>query len=319
MANTLCKSLMIVLCAVSFVCASGAALAATSTTGDGDWSGAIWSAGEPDGFDIATVQHNVTVTQAGELADAIRLDGGTIALSAGTLTLGGGFNQTHIGYTNGTGDVVQTGGTWTQDGAGASLVIGAAGVNGSGTYTISGGTLECINGAVLGLSFGGGGSPGTLTIEGNGATINASTFVVGGNTVDSPGILVIRPTANGAAGLSTINVSTIINLGTGTGDAVLTVDPQYDVQVGDSWIVATSTSLNGTFATVNTPAEVEVSVVAARALERGGGSAITVTVTAAPAVGMPAMNPWGMALLLGLLSLAGYVTMRRIGRKRPIA
>lgn len=294
---------MLAVAACSLV-ASGSAFA-IDTAADGDWgTGATWvGATEPGAFDAAAVLHNVSVTQAGEVANVVDIGGGTLTISGGDLTLtNSGFpGSNNIGvFGIGAGVVIQTGGTWTTP-VGMDITIGGSGVGGSGAYTINGGTVNV--GGILSIAFGGSNSGGTMTIDGAGSTISAGDFGVGGNNVAAFGELVIRPTANGAPGLTTIAVTNIVALNT-VGPKILTLDPQYTVQMGDSWVVATAGgTIFGTFDTVNTPAGVTTSLSTA-------GSQVTLTVTGVPVLA-PAANYWGIAILAGLIALASLVFVRR--------
>jgi hypothetical protein len=247
--------------------AAAPAFAQTATIADGDWSSAaIWSAGEPDDLDSASVQHEVSVTAAGEEADAVEVEaGGTLTISSGDLStgVGGSGAPNLIGAAGGPGDVVQTGGSWHSEN---TLVIGGEDL---GTYTVSGGTLDLSGILYIGGAIGLGDGAGTLTIDGSGATISTGHLIIGGGETAE---VVIRPTANGAAGLTTIAAANVF-LDLVTSDTILTLDPQYTLSEGDSWVLATGFAADsGTFDTVNTPAGVAVSV-------DWVGSALTVTVT----------------------------------------
>ncbi len=141
--------------------------------GSGNWStGAKWNNGEPSTGDYAYINNGGTakVTHAGEVCSSLRL--GESFAESGTVELSGSGQLAalveHIGV-NGTGSFTQTGGTNTIS---SDLLLGI--VSGSdGTYTITDGMLDVRDG-VINV-----GPNGTGLFELNGGVVIADEFVLG--------------------------------------------------------------------------------------------------------------------------------------------
>lgn len=125
----------------------------------------------------ATIENFLTV---GEGANGI----GTLAISGGTLTTGNAI----IGL-NGSGTATQSGGLYQT----GFLNVGGGGFSGtgSGSYTISAGTLTIANDLVLGNDVGG---TGSVTQTGGSVSVNSAAFglfINNGSYVQSGGTLAI--------------------------------------------------------------------------------------------------------------------------------
>ena len=193
-----------------------------STVQDGNWlSNSTWDAGRPplaSNFEQAAIDHEVLIDGT--------VDSFSTAVAAttpGTIAIdGNSFNSqlTTIGSGGGLGRI---------DISAGALVSGVLTVGSSsdGLVHIRGGALTVSQELRLGVV-----GDGTLLVEGGAATIDltAATFVDFGGR----GRLVARPTANGVAGLTTIQA----------GDAALDSNARleldtsaYTPQVGDEWVV----------------------------------------------------------------------------------
>ncbi len=157
-----------------------------------------------------------------------------------------------------------------EDFAGTGIII----VKSGGTFTINEGTM-----LYLGLSDTEGASDyqhGVFQVVGGGATITVPQF-----RAHQHAEVIASPTANGTAGLSTIQCGWFVHR---TGDAsadtktTLTVAPNYVVSNGDSWNIAhASGGIVNQFATIQTiPSDMTVTV-------DQTATDITATVTGVPA------------------------------------
>jgi hypothetical protein len=241
----------------------------------GDWSApSTWFAGAipPSGWDVV-VRHDVEITMPGSFARILTLDtGASLTLTSGQLESGLNTSlvQHSIGSAFGAGTVVQTGGVWNLAGTDESLNVGGAGV---GSYTISGGSLS---GASANLRVGGfffANAPGIFTVEGATPVLSFDNMQVGGTSGPATGELVVRPAGNGAMGLSTISLSGTLTL---NANSVLTLEPQYPLQAGDSWtLVSAAAGITGTFGSVDLPSGIT-------AMVDDAAGQLTLTITGVP-------------------------------------
>ena len=209
------------------------------TLQDGDWNQAsTWTLGIPVAGQQPYLDHAVTVTSPVVTFGSNGIGGG---LMPGTLTMTGGTfsgGTLFVGLDS-EGTINLEGGQFS---AASTLNVGWTH---SGVVKISGGTHsfrsihigEFINGTV---------QDGTLVIEGGGASVN----LTGGLKFDNGGVVAIRPTANGAAGLSCIHLNNLNYQGGGYElDTSL-----YTPALGDSWeVVDYAGGINGGGATVAAP------------------------------------------------------------------
>ena len=239
------------LSAIGLCLLSAAAQSQQTSVMDGDWrSDATWTVSEPTAFDDVFVHHDVSVTLPGEVCAKFDVtSGGTLTIASGELDVSSPSGCLVGGAgSGGSGSLVQNGGTLTSSG---NTILYVGGTE-SGSYTIRGGALDFQGfGSMLVSST----ASAVLTIEGAGATIDLYDFALVGGIPGSESELVIRPTANGAAGLTTISCmhrATFVS-GAGFGDSVLTLDPSYAPQVGDSWVIATAPIIDGPFDIIRLP------------------------------------------------------------------
>jgi hypothetical protein len=185
------RTILAAIAAVGAIGLGGArqATAQTNAIATGNWSDpATWSAGEPNGTTPALINGGFTVTvdQAGETTNLI--DMGTVAGETGNLAIAPGANLTVDGagipsirvgqVTDSTGHVTMTGGTVAINGAvGSGFAIGdmLVGDNGTGTFTMSGGTLTAADEVFVGL---GGTSNGTLSVSGGTLSVAGRNLLV---------------------------------------------------------------------------------------------------------------------------------------------
>lgn len=81
---------------------------------------------------------------------------------------------------------------------------------------------------------------GSVIVEGGGGTISLLDLLYDGTTIAGrEQELVIRPSANGSAGLTLIECSGLFGPNWHTGTTILKVEPSYSPNVGDSWEVVT--------------------------------------------------------------------------------
>lgn len=281
---------------------SGVYAVTITSAADGDWgTGATWDLGEPTSVDFASIQNNVSVTLAGEVSSLLRV--GTVG-GPGTLTISSG-DLTTAGVSLGFGDV----GTLNLTGGSLTSTADISTNNVSpGSFTISGGTL-LLTGASARLRVGLFGTS-VLTVEGGAASITVNSTVGSpGFDIFGGGTLRIRPTGNGAAGLSVIHVTAgAVALG-----GTIELDTSlYTPQVNDSWdvILVDSGLFSGSFATVVAPEGFTFSQLEVPA--RGSiPEKFVVTVTGVPAPALPVLGYVGLAALFALLSMAGFLGIRR--------
>ena len=190
----------------------------TWTGGTGTWSTLSgWTNGSPTGAEqvkigptagaVLTLDVTTPTFVAGKLT--LNNTGQLIIGSSGTLNLGTEFQ---IGDSTAGASVVQTGGTVNAvtGTSTAKIEIGYK-LNGSGTYTISGGTIA--GNATSQMIIGGAGSPGakgTFTVQGSDASITIGKLFVG--TKDSSGGFAGTGALDfevGASGVSPITVTAI--------------------------------------------------------------------------------------------------------------
>lgn len=175
----------------------------------------------------------------------LEVDGQMLTVTSAVL-----LSECFIGSGLGSGSVSILDGTVVFTGSGVSLNIGGAG---PGEVTIMEGTLDNSQGLVaVGGTFVSQ-AGGVLTLDGPLGSVFASDMLVGGMTAAAPGEIVIRPTADGLGGLEPITVLNSLMF-SAVASSTLTVDPQYPVQIGDSWVLfSTAAPATGTFDTVNFP------------------------------------------------------------------
>jgi hypothetical protein len=207
--------------------------------------------------DSAIVRHEVEVTTTAQGAGEIQvLADATLLVSEGALSCS---EVSHVGSSTESGHVIHRGGSW----GGALLTESALRIGGqpSATYTISGGSLG-FGGlgfpTLDGLSIvGSEGDHGALVIEGSGSSVQFRALQFG--TASTIGELVLRPTAGGSDGLTALQALGTLDLSSDLD--VLTIEPQYALQYGDSWVVANaSAGIVGEFTTVNTPVGFDASL-----------------------------------------------------------
>lgn len=294
--------LIAVACAISIIGpALNASAITTRTTDSGDWSGGVtWSAGIPTAADRADITSaGVVVTQAGEVCDSLNV---ARAGLAGDLTIISGdvtsTNAMAVGWSN-TGVLHMEGGTLN---CGDNFSIGVQdGTNANGTLWITGGTTNI--GLFFNVGRAGTDVVGEVIMDGAGGTLNIGnrTGIGESPSAGGSGTLTIRPTANGAPGLTTLTAGAQLVLGTGS---ILNFDPQYAAQVGDSWTVGSGSIVIGTFGSVTTASGYTVNVV-------HNAADVTLTVTATPAAGLPASQAYGLAITALLICLAGGIMVSR--------
>jgi hypothetical protein len=169
-------------------------LGQTNAVNSGNWStGSTWSAGEPTFTSTATINgsRTVTIDQPGELVSV--LDVGTISGQTGNINITGGSldvgdfdpgavpdSVIRLGQAAGsTGNLTMSGGTVfiAEDIGGVNgsgdLIIGD---NGTGTATVTGGTLTAGDEILLGV---GAGSTGTLSVSGGTVATGARDLRIG--------------------------------------------------------------------------------------------------------------------------------------------
>ncbi len=205
---------------LALTAAASAGGTAYTTVQLGNWADpATWDQGTVPGggpADQAYLAHDVTVDSiVPDVAAVNVLEGDELGLRivAGALL---DTNQLNVATTPGVPAwVEQTGGTVTPG-------LLRLGLQGPGSYELSGGTLQ--TGRVEVGEFMGTVS-GRLSVRGAAATATVDEFIV-----FTGGSLDIFPSAAGAAGLTTIATSTVVLDG-----AELAIRPTYAAEVGDSW------------------------------------------------------------------------------------
>jgi T5SS/PEP-CTERM-associated repeat protein len=167
----------------------------TNAQANGNWAApGTWSLGVPTDAQAAAINGGFTVTldQAGATTNL--LDVGTISSETGNLTIAGGnlyvtdtdtvtepnIPSFRIGTANGaTGNVTMTGGeVFIGDVAGSDIGNGELliGDNGTGTATVSGGTLQAADEIFVGLFAG---SDGNLNVSGGSVEAMGRSILVG--------------------------------------------------------------------------------------------------------------------------------------------
>ncbi len=161
----------------------------TGTSGvDTDWSTtANWSGGEPAAMDRAVIRVNSAlspvVTQPGENCYTMDIAWGSTSTTVGLLTIQSGdltVNSTGIALELGglgNGNLVQTGGALTVKGYLTLGAITSTIVGGSGTYDMSGGTLNVMNEFTIGCK-----GTGTFTQSDGTITAYKATYIGRGKT-----------------------------------------------------------------------------------------------------------------------------------------
>ncbi len=226
---TLISSFTITL-ALAVTFAHSAFAVTSTTTSGGPWTEPLlWDMGVPDGFsgDDAVVNHTMNVFSSGmPIKSASTIYVGSAASAAGNLGIIGGtlvdINHTVIGDVNPAICRI-TDGTFE-----TSQLIGNNG--GSGTMRIIGGTFQGRANGFVRVGFSAGGE---LIVEGSAATIAQGDAEL---EVLDAGTFVVRPTANGAAGLTTYVADDL----TLHASSTLRLDTSlYTPVAGDEWDVVT--------------------------------------------------------------------------------
>ena len=284
--------LSVALLALAPTALAGGAL--VSTVQDGNWlSDSTWDAGRPPlvgAFEQASVNHNLLIDGTVDSFETL-----VAGLTPGSITIdGNSFNSgsTTIGLGGGLGRIEMSAGSLS----GARLTIGSSS---EGLFQIRGGTLT-----VSQLWIGASSATGTLLIEGGAATIDATAA----NPVEfgADARIVVRPTANGVAGLSAIQIGSS-EFGS---QARLELDTSaYAPQIGDEWVVLSYNSLflGEQFPVVVAPVGYTVEQ------DTSVADQLSLRVTGIPAAAVPASSGWGQAVLIGALLLAFilFATLRR--------
>lgn len=271
------KAPVVVLIMVCWCVLGGNAHALITAAADGDWSAtSTWTGGVvPTITDYVDIfSHHVSVSGTG--GSAWRLIVGSLA----------------------DGSVTQTSGTLTLD---DTFQLGVGHLGGSGDYTISGGTLDVLGNWGNPVYIG----PGTFAIEGGNSTITFRQNLVIGNA-DYPAKLIIRPTADGGAGLTPILVTggALINVPAST----LAFEPSVAPEVGQSWDVLSAGLLAGSFGTIEAPPGVTLNVTY-------GGNTVIATVAAVSAAAAPAGTYWSWIVLVFALGTLGLLYLKWL---RPV-
>ncbi|MCP3998005.1 MAG: hypothetical protein GY722_23540 [bacterium] len=170
-----------------------------------------------------------------------------------------------------------------------------------GTYNSGGGLLRISGGLLTALELLlSNSAPSEIHIEGSDATITVNNNVDFGDA----GELIIYPTANGAAGLTSIDSDDLEFNSGGT----LELDTSlYAPQVGDSWDVFTYTgTVLGNPGATNLVAPAGYTIIQDSATP----GLIKITVTAVPSTSVPAAPPWGLMILSTLLLGASVPFLR---------
>ncbi len=215
------------------ICLLGSAMPAVAetltTVQNGNWDDpATWDIRVPgtEESDSANVVHDVLVnTSTPETSDLVvgtAAGPGTIDVTSGFLSI---FNNGYIGGGTNPGVVNLTGGAidaFTLD----------VGVQSAGELNVSGGSLD-IGSFLEEFRVGADGFPGTVTVEGGDATFNIN----GNVNFGADGTLRVRPTGNGAAGLTTVQSTEAQVIDPGS--TLIFDDSLYMPQVGDSWEIIT--------------------------------------------------------------------------------
>ncbi len=220
-----------------------------SSIQDGDWADAnTWDSGLPDSRRATTVNHIVNVTTAGLSAaslDVGRTNDSEVRIEAADLTV---TDWIYLGVGL-PGSLRLTGGAIVSNQC-------RVGSTAKGALLVQGGSFTT-GGITRGLSVGTFGVSGTMRILGGAATITTSVSGMGSNALDfgELALLEIEPTANGAAGLSPINVPVgNVQLDPGGGAGLRLNTAAYAPAVGDSWDVITYTgTLAGSFGNLIAP------------------------------------------------------------------
>lgn len=262
-----------------------------TTIKNGVWSDpTLWDLGSvPDqGLgEQAYLDHLVSLDGAGgeAVATAVGVNSpSTLTIGTGTLDAGGLF----VGLAS-NGTLEQSGGT-------INATVFHVGWQAPGIFNIDGGTLQTTQDMEIGSALGG--TPaGDMTITGNAASISTTA----GLDLLASGTLTIEPTANGAAGISTIAASGNVTFGSG---ATLALDiSSYSPSMGDSWdVISYGGSVSGPAANVVAPPGYTV------VEDRGTSGLIKLTVTGVPAA--PGVSGFGVALLAVLLVMVGAFALR---------
>jgi len=241
----------VLLCLGMVFSASNAVGQLTYPTQSGNWSEVSWTNGQPDGIrtDLRS-NYTTTVNQPYTVGAVDHQHGmlgpgyggvGTVYVES-TLTNRGG-NQ--IGVDNEGWMYIRNGGALNVNGVVGgqwSIRIGSD-INGAGTgkghlIVEPGGVVNATGGWTHVNLYG---APGnSLEVNGGGGAINLNQL-----RLESGALVAARPTANGAAGLTTINCTHLVIGGTGANantGTTLRIAPSYPVSVGDSWAVVTVSS-----------------------------------------------------------------------------
>lgn len=280
----------ILLCVGMVFGAADAVGQTTYPTQSGNWSEINWTEGQPDGNRTDLRQSlTTTVDQPYTVGEPNHQHGmlgpgyggsGTVYIES-TLTNRGGWQ---LGLNGGVGwAYINDGGEVNVNGAvgGQWAIRIGSDINGADTGLAHlviqpGGVLNAPNGWThVNLA----GEPGnSFRVHGGGGSINLQQF-----RLEDGALVVAAPSANGAAGLTTINCSHLVIGGSNENNATgttLRIAPSYAVSAGDSWTIVNSGQAFNEFETIETvPPDMGVEVSYA-------DNNVTITVTDVP--GAPA-------------------------------